>query len=172
MADPVSPSIPRIVEAFQRQHRQRGMARTQTKRNYRKNRVRNLQRSRKRYRRMKNNPMFKRKQKLRRLHPERFRRLLGSVSVQIPFWSHNWGDGVLTGIEGQEVLYCLLADPEEDLRADYEDFLKDVYFLEPQDIETFFALLDDEAGLDVSERVVSDMMSEFDESPIDIEGWD
>lgn len=145
--------------AYLRQRRQRGRAKVESRRYYMKHRTQNKLRARKRYRRMKNNPAFKRRQRLYRANPQRFKRRASLAGFDpIPFWSASLGDGLVVGVGGDEVFFTLAASPE-DLRVIYhQDFLDTAVFLEDEDIERFFDLLDESLELPLIAAAVSDAL--------------
>lgn len=144
--------------AFHRQRRQRGLAKVKSRRYYMKHRAQNKLRARKRYRKMRNNPAFKRRQRMYRMNPQRFKRLASTGFPAIPFWSASLGDGLVVGVDDDEVFYTLLSSPD-DLRVIYhQDFLDTAVFLEDEDIERFFDLLDESMDVPLSTAAVSDAL--------------
>jgi hypothetical protein len=146
--------------AYQRQRRQRGLAKVKSHRYYMKHRAQNKMRARKRYKRMRNNPAFKRRQRLYRMNPQRFMRRTASFAGfdPIPFWSASLGDGLVVGVDDDEVFYTLLSSPE-DLQVIYhQDFLDTAAFLEDADIESFFSILDEAMGVPLVVSAVSDAL--------------
>jgi hypothetical protein len=146
--------------AYKRQRRQRGMAKIQSRRYYMKHRAQNKLRARKRYKRMRNNPAFKRRQKLYRMNPQRFHRRMASFAGfdPIPFWSASLGEGLVVGVDDDEVFYTLLDHPD-DLRVIYhQDFLDSAAFLEDGDIDRFFDILDEAMDVPIVVSAVSDAL--------------
>jgi hypothetical protein len=123
-----------------------------------KHRSQNKLRARKRYRKMRNNPAFKRRQRMYRRNPARFKRLASMGFQPIPFWSASLGDGLVVGVGGDVVFYVVLEAPE-DLRTIYhQDFLDTAVFLEDEDIDTVFDLLDDSMEVPLAVAAVSDAL--------------
>lgn len=145
--------------AYQRQRRQRGLAKVKSHRYYMKHRAQNKLRARKRYRRMRNNPAFKRRQRLYRMNPQRFKRRASFAGFDpIPFWSASLGDGMVVGVDDDEVFYTLLSDPEELQVIYHQDFLDTAAFLEDSDIERFFSILDEAMEVPLVVSAVSDAL--------------
>ena len=109
---------------------------------------------------MRNNPAFKRRQKLYRANPSRFHRVMASevVLTTLPFWSPAMGDGHVVGADDDEVFYTLVSSPETARVLGHQEFLNAVYFLDDTDIDAFFDLLDDSVGLSLEIRAVSDAL--------------
>ena len=124
-----------------------------------KHRAQNKLRARKRYRRMRNNPAFKRRQRMYRKNPQRFKRLasFGGFSP-IPFWSASLGDGLVVGVDEDEVFYTLQSRPEDLGVIYHQDFLDTAVFLEDEDIETFFDILDEAMEVPLVASAVSDAL--------------
>lgn len=146
--------------SYHRQHRLRGQAKVQAHRNYLKHRSQNKLRARKRYKRMRNNPAFKRRQKLYRANPSRFHRVMASelMLTTLPFWSPAMGDGHVVGADDDEVFYTLVSSPASARVLGHQEFLNAVYFLDDTDIDAFFDLLDDSVGLSLEVRAVSNAL--------------
>jgi hypothetical protein len=146
--------------SYHRQHRLRGQAKVQAHRNYLKHRSQNKLRARKRYKKMRNNPAFKRRQQLYRNNPSRFRRLMASELgfTPIPFWSPAMGDGSVVGVDDDEVFYVLEGEPTSALVLGHQEFLNAAYFLEGSSIDLFFELLDNSLGVSLEVRAVSDAL--------------
>lgn len=145
--------------SYHRQRRQRGLAKVHSHRNYMKHRSQNKLRARKRYRRMKNNPAFKRRQRMYRMNPRRFKRLAADmVLVNLPFWSAALGDGIVVGADDDEVFYVLAPEYEDVEVIDYQDFLDTAVFLDDVDIDKFFDLLDGAMGTSLEVSAVSDAL--------------
>jgi hypothetical protein len=124
-----------------------------------KHRAQNKLRARKRYRKMRNNSVFKRHQKLYRLHPERFhRRLAGFNLLWLPFWSATLGDGVVVAVDEDEVFVTLEKSDEPVVAFFFQDFLDAVTFLEEADIDKFFDALDGAMGVSLDAAAVSDAL--------------
>lgn len=136
------------------------MAKVRAHRSYMRNRAKNKVRARKRYKKMRNNPVFKRKQLLRRRNPARFKRIALEI-VNLPFWSPAMGDGTVVGADEDEVFYTLVAAPDEVRVLDHQHFLDSSYFLDETDINRFFDLLDNTLGLSYEARAVSDAMAKM-----------
>jgi len=66
---------------WKKQRRQRGRQKIKDRRRYMRNRRRTLQKSKLRYRRIKNNPQFKRRNLLRRKNPNRYKRRTSSALI-------------------------------------------------------------------------------------------
>lgn len=124
-----------------------------------KHRAQNKLRARKRYRKMRNNPAFKRRQRLYRRNPQRFKRLASMAGfVPIPFWSASMGDGLVVGVNDESVFYVSLRSPDK-LQSSYpQDFLDTAVFLEDEDIERFFSLLDESMDVPLEVAAVSDAL--------------
>ena len=125
-----------------------------------KHRAKNKFRARKRYKRMRNNPAFKRRQKLYRMNPSRFRRLMAFEMelTTLPFWSPAMGEGNVVGADDDEVFFTLASTPTVVRSLGHQEFLNAVYFLDDGDIDAFFDLLDDTIGLSLEIRAVSDAL--------------
>ena len=122
-----------------------------------RNRAQNKLRARKRYRRMRNNPMFKRRQRMYRMNPNRYRRL-ASVFWPIPFCSASMGYGYVVGVDDDEVFYVLERDPDLVQVLFHQDFLDTAVFFEDEDINQFFELMDTEMEVPLVARAISDAM--------------
>lgn len=146
--------------AYQRQHRLHGQAKLQAHRNYLKHRSQNKLRARKRYRALRHNPAYKRHQQLYRKNPSRFHRLMASevVLTQLPFWSPAMGEGFVVGADDDEVFYSLEGTDTTARSLGHQEFLNAVYFLDEGDIDAFFELLDDNLGVSLEVRAVSDAL--------------
>lgn len=105
---------------------------------------------------MRNNPAFKRRQKLYRANPSRFRRVAASVPeiTTLPFWSPAMGDGHVVGADDDEVFYTLVNTPMTARVLGHQEFLNAVCFLDDTDIDAFFDLLDDSIGLSLEVRAM------------------
>ncbi len=124
-----------------------------------KHRAQNKLRARKRYRKMRNNPAFKRRQRMYRTNPQRFKRLASFAGFDpIPFWSASIGDGLVIGVDDDEVFYTLQDRPEELEAIYHQDFLDTAVFLEDADIERFFDILDEAMGVPLVAAAVSDAL--------------
>tara|TARA_Y100000310_G_scaffold296048_1_gene327971 strand:+ start:9553 stop:12600 length:3048 start_codon:yes stop_codon:yes gene_type:complete len=158
--------IRRIAYAFKlkyrpvkKQRKQKGQKKWKAKMQHMRNRAKSKRRSRIRYKRLKRLPAFKKQQKIRRKHPERFKRRMGEV-LTAPEIAFVVGDNMdlgyvrnispMTGLvtfyrateRGAEVLW----DTMESLPN--EDFMASVAFLSEFDEEAMFKLLDVELGLE------------------------
>jgi len=138
----------------QRQRRQRGQKRQRSRQNYRKNRSRNLVRSRVRRRRMRNNPLHKRNESIRKKNPERFRRRQGHV-LTAPDIAFSYGRGLVLGyvhgISPMTGLVTFHLEAEGESRTLYQSspvqvFLDEVVFLSDEDETAMFELIDAEVG--------------------------
>lgn len=142
-----------------RQVRQKGKKKWQAKMRARKNRAKSKMRSRKRYKRLKRLPAFKKQQKIRRKHPERFKRRMAEVltAPEIAFVIGDRMDlgyvrsvspmtGLVTFYRAAERSGGQLWDTLESLPN--EDFMASVAFLSEHDEEAMFKLLDVELGLE------------------------
>lgn len=124
-----------------------------------RHRAQNKLRARKRYRRMKNNAVFKRRQRMYRMHPSRYRRIGGDGGFfPIPFWSDSMGSGFVVGADDQNVYYVTDRDPDTVRDILHQDFLDTAVFFEDGDINSFFSMLDTALDIPVVARVVSDAM--------------
>jgi hypothetical protein len=84
--------------------------------------------------------------------------------VNFPFWSAALGDGVVVGADDDEVFY-VLAPMYEDVEAMYyQDFLDTAVFLEEDDIDRFFDLLDRAIGTSLEASAVSDALVDAQEA--------
>lgn len=145
--------------AYKRQRRQRGLAKIKSRRYYMKHRAQNKLRARKRYRKMRNNPAFKRRQRLYRRNPQRFKRLASMAGfAPIPFWSASLGDGLVVGVNDESVFYVSLRSPDNLQSSYHQDFLDTAVFLEDEDIERFFSLLDESMDVPLVVAAVSDAL--------------
>lgn len=108
---------------------------------------------------MRNNPAFKRRQRLYRQNPQRFKRRASLSGFDpIPFWASSLGDGLVVGVDDDEVFYVLLSSPDR-LRVIYhQDFLDAAAFLEDSDIDRFFTLLDEAMEVPLVVSSVSDSL--------------
>lgn len=133
-----------------RQHRQRGLAKRLSHRGYMKHRNQAKQHARVRYRKMRSNPNFKRQQKIRRVHPERFKRRFGGLLVapEIAFViGPDMTLGYVRDISGMSgfVTYQLDGPDCATIHSmPYEEFLDSVTLLSEEDIEAMFDLMDAE----------------------------
>ena len=139
-----------------RRHRQRGQARRKTRMYYMQNRAAIRRRSQVQYRKLRNNPTFKRQQQIRRQHPERFKMRLGLMltTPDIAFvfiteeglqrgYVHN-----VTGMSHQ-VLYWLDVPGHQMLQMmPVKNFLLNAVFLSDEDIDKMYTLVDAEIGLE------------------------
>ena len=126
-----------------------------------KHRAQNKLKARKRYKRMRSNPAFKRRRRLYRMNPQRFRRLASMLGEfrPIPFWSASMGSGAVVGASSDgDVFYVLVRHPDQVLTIDQQDLLDTVVFLEPEAIDSFFELLDAAMDAPVEASAVSDAM--------------
>ena len=146
-------------EAYHRQRRQRGLSKVHAHREYMKHRSQNKLRAKKRYRKMRHNPAFKRRQHLYQKNPSRFKRLAGMGGfTPILFWSDALGLGSVIGTDGCDVFYQL-ADAEEDLFAlSYQDLLDTMVFFDDESIDRFFDMLDAATDTPDVVRAVSNAM--------------
>jgi len=146
-----------------RRHRQRGQARRKSQIYYRQNRTKARLKSRQRYKRLKNNPTFKKQQSIRRKHPERFKMLRSGFVLTAPdiAFVMDRGDGQLPlgyvrNVSGMTSLvqFWLMEPGHRLLQAmPVSEFLDVVVFLSPQDEDAMFELIDSEVGLGAYEDV-------------------
>ncbi len=135
-----------------RQRRTRGKKRFKSKMRYIQNRTKNKMRSKRRYRFLRKNPRFKKQQALRRKHPERFKRRMGSVwtSPEIAFVL---GEEMYLGyvrslspMTGMVTFHRSLGNDFEFESLPVGDFLAVVAFLSEADSHAMFELIDVELG--------------------------
>jgi len=151
-----------------RRRKQRGTDKVKAKLRYKKNRMKSRQQSRKRYKRLKKNPAFKKQQKIRRKHPERFKTRLGEVltAPEIAFaldvgpdgeFNRTFGgdEGLIPGyvrnISGMTgLVHFWLAEPGSRMLRSLpvREFLTAVAFLSDEDMEAMYALVDAEVGIE------------------------
>lgn len=139
-----------------RQKKQKGEDKLKTRMQYLKTRAQSRLKSRKRYKLLRKNPTFKNMQKIRRKHPERFKRKHGSV-LTAPEITFVLGEGMVGGVvhnvSPMTGLVTYYRISEEPLTAKLEsmpvaDFLESVGFLSEYDADMFFELVDVEVGLE------------------------
>ena len=138
-----------------RQKKQKGLAKYKSKMRYRKTRAKSKMKSRKRYKKMKKLPAFKRQQKIRRKHPERFKRRVGEV-LTAPDISFVVGRGLALGyLHGVSPMTGLVSfiqvsqDNVTQIRSlPVEEFLEATVFLSDQDMEAFYKIVDVTLGED------------------------
>lgn len=146
----------------QRQRKQRGQAKRYYQRYYRRNRGKIRRRSRMRYKRLRRNPRFKRKQKLRRdpRYKNRFRRLpsggvsstkerskhdrkKADLSEPIGFCHILYGWGDVVDLQDDGVLAHLDGEWEECTVIPLDEFLHGVVFDSIESSEAFFDALEE-----------------------------
>lgn len=135
-----------------RQRRNRGKDRLRSRKNYRKNKNKYKLRARRRYKKNKNKPAFKKQQKIRRKHPERFKRRNAEVltAPEIAFVIGPRFDlGYVRNVSPMTGMVTFQRNYPTDVK--YESlpahiFLNSVVFLSEEDIEAMFELVDVEAG--------------------------
>ena len=137
-----------------RQRRQRGRNRQKSRQNYKKNRGRNVQRARLRRKRLKNNPIHKRNESIRKKNPGKFRRRQGHV-LTAPQIAFSYGRGLVLGyVHGVSPMTGLVTFHLETLgegrtlfqSSPVQDFLDQVVFLAEEDETAMFELIDAEVG--------------------------
>ena len=138
-----------------RQRRQRGVDKRRARLRYRRNRVQNKLRSKRRYKRLKKNPAFKRQQKIRRTHPERFKRRVGDVltapEIAFVFLQPEMPLGYVRNISGTTglVTYYVVEPGRRALQSlALAEFMRKVVFLSDEDIDAMYDLIDTEIGLE------------------------
>lgn len=140
------------IASVVRQHKQKGRARQLTHRYYTQHRAEYKKRAKARYRKMRNNPGFKRKQHLRHRNPNRFRRITASV-LTAPDIAFVFGPEQATGIVHSvspftgEITFSRTFKG----RTYFESlpvpvFLASVAFMSDEDIDAMFDLIDLELG--------------------------
>ena len=137
-----------------RQRRRKGLEKFRSKQRYKQNRMRNVLRARKRYKKNKKLPQFKKQQKIRRKHPERFKRRLGGVLVapEIAFVIGGTRDlGYVHEVSGMSgmVTFYRFRPGENDASLEsmpVDLFVASVVFLSDQDMEAAFELIEVEIG--------------------------
>lgn len=151
----------------QRQKKQKGRQKWLSRMNHMKSRAKSKRRSRVRYKRLKRLPAFKKQQKIRRQHPERFKRHMASV-LTAPEIAFVVGDrldlGYVRSISPMTGLVSfyratqrdegMLWDTVESLPV--ADFMASVGFLSEYDENAMFQLIDVELGLEAWEDDISE----------------
>ena len=142
-----------------RQKRQTGQEKARRKRYNKLNRLKQKTKSRKRYKKLKRDPGFKRQQKIRRKHPERFKRRLGQVwtAPEIAFvigqgrvLGYVHGVSPMTGV----VTFVATGNNLTQLESlPVQRFLDSVVFLTEQDMDSMFELIDTELGPDAYDEI-------------------
>lgn len=168
--------LPKLVYAgFQlrrrprvRQRRQKGRDKVQQRRQYMRNRAKAKLRSRKRYKRLKKNPMFKKQQRIRRKHPERFKRRLGAVltapEIAFVFIEDGLPLGYVRNISGMTglVTFYLGESGSRLLHSEMlADFMRRAVFLSDEDIEAMYDLIDAEIGLEAYDDQLDELDSDL-----------
>lgn len=154
---PPSPSNSR--QAYRRQHLQKGKAKRDSQRYYRKHRTRILMQTRKRYRQQRHQPSYRRQQKKYHQHPEHFHRVRGAsgaLTFEIPTGFR--GEVTWVDLEGGVHYRSLGADPCSGV-VGWERFLSQAVFEEELSIGEFFGLLDHALGVSLEETAVSNQMA-------------
>ena len=124
-----------------------------------RNRTRNKLRARKRYKRMRNNPVFKRRQRMYRMNPNRFRRIgMNGGFFPIPFWSASMGSGFVVGVDDDEVFYVMDNAPDTVRPMFHQDFLDTAVLFEDTDIDQLFTMMDTAMDVPFVARTLSDVM--------------
>lgn len=165
--------------AYQRQHRQRGMARIKSKRNYMRNRNKYKLKAKQRYRRLRNNSAYKRKQKLRRTNPSRFRRIQASGAVPFLFLGKDGKEheGTLVGALCDLGLAVYLVDGLTEGRTPIGKFFERAVFLEEEDIDRALDCLDRDFGVTQTKTAFRDNLTlvslreEFENLGISLMTW-
>ena len=140
--------------AYQRQHRQRGMARIKSKRNYMRNRNKYKLKAKQRYRKLRNNGAYKRRQKLRRMNPSRFRRIQATGAIPFVFLGKDGQEheGILVGAMCDLGLAVYLVDGEQEGRTPIDKFFEQAVFIEEEDIDRALECLDRDFGISEETR--------------------
>lgn len=140
-----------IKFAYQRQHKQRGVARMKAKQRYMKNRNKYKLKAKQRYKKQRMSPAYKRRKTLYRKNPSRFRRVQASGYAGTPF--------IFIGKDGKEHLGNLLGAICEQEAVVYlidgvevgispiEKFFRGASFLAEEDIEDALGELDSAFGV-------------------------
>jgi hypothetical protein len=160
-----------IVEAYAptplstRKRRQHGPAKMRSHRNYVHNRAKARRRQHIWYQRNKNKPAFKRRQKMRRLNPNRFHLRPGAY---VP--GHDigfvFGPDMLVGqvdsVSADAVVFSVLGgDPTRPYDLSPAAFLHAVVFDSPESMAAMFEVLDDEVGAEAYDDLTQDDLSDI-----------
>lgn len=153
-----------------RRHRQHGPARMKSHRNYIRNRAKAHRRQHIWYQRNKNKPAFKRRQTMRRQHPQRFRLRPGAY-VPGPGIGFVYGPSMTLGqvdsVSADAVVFSPVmgGDPLNPLVLTPAAFLHAVVFDSSESMRMMFAVLDDQVGLtaydDLTVEDVADIADQY-----------
>jgi hypothetical protein len=127
-----------------RQHKQHGPARAEARKYYRLHRNEQKLHSKQRYKKVRNNPTFKRKQLMRHLHPERAKRIQASVDIAFLI-GKSLDLGTLHKVSPMSGLVTFTREVEDRIELQslpLDLFLDSVVFLSDADIDKAFELFD------------------------------
>lgn len=147
----------------QRQRIQRGPSKLRSKRFYMRNRARHLSEARRRYKKMRNNPAFKRDRTLRRKYPHRFTRRRGSVltAPEIAFYLEGRDTiGFVHKLSPMTGMVTFATDAGHFESRYVMQFIRDVVFLSEEDIEEMFQLIDTEVGIEAYDELPGELDTE------------
>jgi hypothetical protein len=157
MADGMSKFAYRVrTRPKKRRRRSRGDAKMKRKQDYRHKRIKNRRNSKKWRKMNKNKPGFKRQQKIRRKHPERFKMRMAEV-LTAPEIAFTFADGDtfllgyvrnISGMTGWVHFYLAESGSRMLHGQPVRMFLQDAIFLSEEDEDAMYALIDAEVGIE------------------------
>ena len=142
----------RVIDAFKKQRRQKGIAKYKAQQSYRRQRGTAKIKARKRYKVVRNKPGFKRKQKIRKRKPWIFRRIraMKEVSAGTTMLPHDISFihpdtdevSIIRDVSPVTGYIMYLTENSEVGILPLDRFLDEIIFLDFEDIENFYELFD------------------------------